>query len=60
MSCNCCCNFCISLLDVSRLPLFINIASLGTVLEINGAGSSSASALTSDIVPVIKINNEKY
>lgn len=50
MSCNCCCSFCMSLWEVSRLPLFIRRVSPATVL-FEGVGSSSGSALTSDIVP---------
>lgn len=52
ISCNCCCNFCISLL-VSRPPLFIRGPCRGAtfVLLVEGLGSSSTSLCTSVIVP---------
>lgn len=54
ISCNCCCNFCISFVFpvVSLPPLFImGPCGTQTPLLLDGLMSSSLSALTSEIVP---------
>jgi hypothetical protein len=52
MSCSCCCNFCMSLLLlVSLPPLFINGPWFCAASLVDGFGSSSTSAFTSEMVP---------